>query len=61
MLKPFAAAARRRADEGQFDDDELYPCEAHWSGLYDRMSIHTDDETAHRMQIAADHGARSDG
>jgi hypothetical protein len=61
VLKRFAAEAWRRADAGELADEELYPCDAQWSGLYDRMHTHTDDETARRFQIAADYGARADG
>ena len=55
MLKRFAAETWRRADAGELADDELYPSDAQWAGLYDRMHTHTDDETAHRFQIVADH------
>ena len=61
VLKRFAAEAWRRADAGELADEELHPCDAQWSGLYDRMHTHEDDETARRFQIAADHGERADG
>ncbi len=61
MLKRFAAEAWRRADAGELADEELYPCDAQWSGLYDRMHTHSDAETARRVQLAADYGARTDG
>ncbi len=61
VLKRFAAEAWRRADAGELADEELYPCDAQWSGLYDRMHTHENDETARRFQIAADHGERADG
>ena len=57
MLKRFAAEAWRRADAGELADEELYPCDAQWSGLYDRMHTHEDDEIGRRFRIAADHGA----
>jgi hypothetical protein len=60
VLKRFAAEAWRRADKGELADNELYPCDAQWSGLYDRMFIHTEEETKRRLQIAADNGERSD-
>ncbi len=60
-LRRFAAEAWRRADAGELADEELYPCAAQWSGLYDRMHTHTDDETERRFQIAADHGGSLDG
>ncbi len=57
----FAAESWRRADAGDITDEELYPCDAQWAGLYDRMHTHEDDETARRFQIAADFGERADG
>lgn len=60
VLKRFAAEAWRRAAAGELADEELYPCDAQWAGLYDRMHTHEDDETARRFQIAADHGAGAD-
>lgn len=53
VLKEFAAEAWRRAEAGELDDDELYPSDAQWAGLYDRMTIHTPDETARRREIAS--------
>ena len=50
-----------RADAGELADEELHPCAAQWSSLYDRMHTHEDDETARRCQIAADYGERADG
>lgn len=61
VLSRFAAEAWRRADAGELADDELYPSAAQWSGLYDRMFIHTAGETERRVQIAADSGERSHG
>lgn len=61
VLKRFAAEAWRRVDAVELADEELYPCDAQWSGLYDRMDKHTEQETARRFQIAAKHGARADG
>jgi hypothetical protein len=55
-LKRFAAEAWRRADVGELADEELYPCDAQWSGLYDRMFPHTLDETERRLALAADYG-----
>jgi hypothetical protein len=50
-----------KADAGELADEELHLCDAQWSGLYDRMHAHEDNETACRFQIAADWGARADG
>ena len=55
-VKRFAAEAWRRAEAGELADEELYPGDAQWSGLYDRMSRHTDEEVARRLQLAASHG-----
>ena len=57
-LRRFAAEAWRRAHAGDLADEELYPCDAQWAGLYDRMHTHEGDETARRFQIAADFGER---
>lgn len=53
-LKRFAAEAWRRAEAGELDDAELYPSDAQWAGLYDRMTHHTPDETARRKKLASD-------
>ncbi len=37
-------------------DKELYSCDAQWSGLYDRMTNHTGEETARRLQLASAYG-----
>jgi hypothetical protein len=58
--KRFAAEAWRRADAGELADDELYCCDAQWSGLFDRMFIHTAQETERRVQIAARFGEPGD-
>ena len=52
VLKSFAAEAWRRAEAGELEDDELYASDAQWAGLYDRMTIHTPDETARRQKLA---------
>ena len=56
-LRRFAAEAWRRAEAGELSDEELYPGDAQWAGLYDRMIEREEDETGRRFQIAADHGA----
>ncbi|MBI3417611.1 MAG: hypothetical protein HY043_20155 [Verrucomicrobia bacterium] len=55
-LKRFAAEAWRRADAGELADEELYCCDAQWSGLYDRMHTHAPDEMERRLALAADYG-----
>ena len=56
MLKRFVAEAWRRADAGELADEELHPCDAQWAGLYDRMTSHTGEETARRLELAALYG-----
>lgn len=56
VLKYFAAEAWRRADAGQLADEELYPSDAQWCGLYDRMHTHEPDEMERRLALAADYG-----
>ena len=51
-LKRFATEAWRRAEVGELADEELYPSDAQWAGLYDRMTIHTLEETARRFELA---------
>lgn len=47
---------RKNADTGELTDDELYPSDAAWSGLYDRMLVHLPDETERRLELAAARG-----
>jgi hypothetical protein len=56
VLKRFAAEAWRRADAGELADDELYACDAQWSGLFDRMLVHLPEETERRVELAASYG-----
>jgi hypothetical protein len=35
------------------DDNELYPSDAQWAGLYDQMTTHTQEEREFRQRIAA--------
>lgn len=52
-LKRFAAEAWRRAYFGELNDEELYPCDAQWAGLFDLRTRHTMEETQRRAEIAA--------
>jgi hypothetical protein len=61
VLRRFAAEAWRRADAGEFCDEQLYCCDAQWSGLYDRMFSHTPDEMERRLALAANFGESLDG
>jgi hypothetical protein len=56
VLRRFAAEACRRADAGELADEELYACDAQWSGLYDRMFPHTAAEIERRLELAAAYG-----
>lgn len=60
VLRRFAAEAWRRADAGELADDELYPCDAQWAGIYDRLGVTTADENERRVEIAACYGALAD-
>jgi hypothetical protein len=39
--------------EGELADAELYPSDAQWAGLYDRMTDHAPDETERHLELAA--------
>lgn len=56
VLRRLAAEAWRRADAGELTDEELYPSDAQWSGLYDRMFSHKPDEIERRLALAANYG-----
>ena len=60
-LRRFAAEAWRRADAGELADDELYPSDAQWSGLHDRMAAHTAEEIGRRQEPAAAFAEGMDG
>jgi len=56
VLRHFAAEAWQRAATGELTDAELYPSDAAWSGLYDRMFSHKPYETERRLALAANYG-----
>jgi hypothetical protein len=56
VLKRFAAEAWQRVETGELSEEELHPSDAQWSGLYDRMHTHTQDEMDRRLALAADYG-----
>lgn len=56
ILRQFADEAWRRAETGELADEELYPSDAQWSGLYDRMFPHKIGEIERRLALAADYG-----
>jgi hypothetical protein len=49
-------SAWRVAETGELADEELYPSDAQWSGIYDRMHTHEPDEMERRLALAADYG-----
>lgn len=55
-LRPIAAEAWRRAEFDELTDEELYPSDAQWAGLYDQMLTHHPDETDRRLELAAHYG-----
>ncbi|MCC6423229.1 MAG: hypothetical protein IT447_07090 [Phycisphaerales bacterium] len=52
VLTPLGMEARRRVDAGELDEDGLYPSDAQWCGVYDRMDRHTDEEDARRRSLS---------
>jgi len=51
-LHRFAAEAWRRAEAGELPAEALYPSDAQWCGLYDRMHHHTPEERQRRARLA---------
>ena len=56
VLRRFAAEAWRRGETGESSDDELYPADAQWCGLYDRIFPHTAEEMERRLALDAASG-----
>ena len=56
VLRRFAAEAWRRADGGEIEAAELYPSDAQWAGLYDRMVMHLPEENERRLGLATSFG-----
>lgn len=57
LLKRFATEAwHRAAADDELADEEFYPSDAQWSGLYDRMHTHEPDQIERRLALAANHG-----
>src|SRR5438874_8779449 len=56
VFRRFAAEAWRRAQAGEIADEELYPSDASWSGIYDRMILHLPEETERRLELASEFG-----
>jgi hypothetical protein len=53
-LKRFASEAWQREEAGELTEQEMYPSDATWAGLYDQMLNHTVEETTRRSRIAAE-------
>jgi hypothetical protein len=51
VLRRFAVEAWRREAAGVLGDEELYPSDAQWAGLYDRMNNHTEIESRRRLEL----------
>lgn len=57
VLKKFAAEAWTRFEADELADEELYPAEAAWCGIFDRMArAPTAEETERRALTAALYG-----
>ena len=56
VLRRFAAEAWRRAESEVLTEEELYPSDAQWAGIYDRMFPHTAEEIEHRLLLAGQFG-----
>lgn len=56
VLKRFAAEAWRRAEAGELAEEELYPSDAAWSGIYDRLHTRKPEEIERRLALALEHG-----
>ena len=54
--KRFAKEAWRRADADEISDEELYPSDSVWAGIFDRMRVHLPVELERRVQLASEFG-----
>jgi hypothetical protein len=50
-IRRFAREAWRRASACELSPEQLYPSDATWAGLYDRMERHTAEEFERREQL----------
>jgi len=55
-LKRIADEAWKRAERGELADEELYPADSAWAGIYDRMMVHFPSETERRLELANQYG-----
>jgi len=44
--------AWRRYEAGEFTDEELYPSDAQWAGIFDQLDNPTEEETERRRLIS---------
>jgi hypothetical protein len=51
-LLPMAVEAWNRFEAAQLSEEELYPSDAQWCGLYDSMATHTEEEVERRAVFA---------
>lgn len=56
VLRRFAAEAWSRSALDQLTDDQLYPSDASWAGIYDRRLVHLPEETQRRAELASLYG-----
>jgi len=60
LTEAVASEAWRRSGARELSDEELYPGDAQWAGLYDRMIEREEDEIERRFRIASRHGEPAD-
>lgn len=56
VLKRFGAEAWRRFDAGELDAEELYPSDAQWAGIFDRMPERGEEAIARRLELTSAYG-----
>jgi len=47
-----SAKARPQAAAGEFTDEELYPSDAQWAGIFDQLDNPTEEEIERRRLIS---------
>ena len=50
-LQPLAKEAWTRAECGKLSDELIYPSDAQWAGIYDRLKNPTEGEASRRREI----------
>ena len=51
-LKQIGVEAWRRYEAGEFADEELYPSDAQWAGIFDQLDNPTEEEIERRRLIS---------